>query len=111
MQIGRISDFNEIVSQNEQHGGNLRNESQMLAFRKCLMDCGLNDLGYKGHPFTWNNRRAGEENIQVRLDRGTSMTQFLELFPLTQVEHIPTEESDHAALVIRLADGAAMAQN
>jgi hypothetical protein len=104
-------DFNEIVSRNEQHGGNPRNESQMLAFRECLTDCGLNDLGYKGHPFTWNNRRAGEENIQVRLDRGTATARFLELFSLTHVEHIPTEESYHAALVIKLADGAEIAQN
>ncbi|KAM0841811.1 hypothetical protein ACQ4PT_058773 [Festuca glaucescens] len=34
------------------------------------------------------------------------MAAFLDLFPLTQVEYIATEESDHAALLIRVADDA-----
>jgi hypothetical protein len=66
------------------------------------MDCGLSDLGYKGYDFTWDNRREGSENIQVRLDRGTATASFLSLFPLTQVEHIITEESDHMALLIKV---------
>ncbi|KAM0846534.1 hypothetical protein ACQ4PT_055614 [Festuca glaucescens] len=101
-------DFNEALSRDEQIGGNPRNESQMLAFHECLLDCGLSDLGFKGYPFTWNNKRVGEDNIQVRLDRGTATTAFLDLFPLTQVEHIATEESDHAALLIRVADDATL---
>jgi hypothetical protein len=95
-------DFNEITKGEEQLGGKPRSEHQMSAFRDCLMDCGLVDLGYKGYDFTWNNRRAGAENIQVRLDRGTATAPFLNLFPLTQVEHIATEESDHMALLIKV---------
>jgi hypothetical protein len=95
-------DFNEITKGEEQLGGNPRSEHKMSAFRDCLMDCGLVDLGYKGYDFTWNNRRAGAENIQVRLDRGTATAPFLNLFPLTQVEHIATEESDHMALLIKV---------
>ncbi|KAM0909096.1 hypothetical protein ACQ4PT_015043 [Festuca glaucescens] len=83
-------------------GGTPRNEANMLAFRECLMDCGLSDLGYSGYDFTWNNRRDGDENIQVRLDRGTSTALFLTMFPLTSVEHIATEESDHMALLIKV---------
>jgi hypothetical protein len=65
------------------------------------MDCGLTDLGYTGYPFTWNNKREGEANIQVRLDMGVATASFLALFPETKVEHIITEESDHMALLIR----------
>jgi hypothetical protein len=96
-------DFNEILWSEEQLGGNPRNESQMTAFRECLADCGLSDLGYKGYMFTWNNRRFGEENIQVRLDRGMATASFHNLYPFTTVEHIPTEESDHNALLIRIS--------
>jgi hypothetical protein len=74
----------------------------MLQFRECLADCGLADLGYKGYDFSWNNKREGTENIQVRLDRGMATASFLTLFPLTSVEHIATEESDHMALLIRI---------
>jgi exonuclease III len=95
-------DFNEALSGSEQIGGNPRLETQMLAFRQCLTDCELTDLGCKGYAFTWNNKREGEDNIQVRLDRGTATVSFLELFPHVQVEHIMTEQSDHMALLIRL---------
>jgi hypothetical protein len=73
----------------------------MQDFCQCLIDCELTNLGYKGYPFTWSNKREGSDNIQVRLDRGTSTASFLELFPHAQVEHIMTEESDHMALLIR----------
>jgi hypothetical protein len=79
----------------------------MAAFRDCLDDCGLTDLGFKGYKFTWNNKREGPENVQCRLDRGTATASFLELFPFTSVEHIATEESDHMAVLIKVRDAQA----
>jgi hypothetical protein len=96
-----MGDFNEALSLDEQLGGNPRSEYQMQAFRDCLEDRGLTDLGFKGYPFTWNNRREGTNNIQVRLDRGTTTASFLDLFPNTQIEHIITKESDHMALLVQ----------
>jgi hypothetical protein len=83
-------DFNEVLYQHEQLGGNPRNEGQMSAFRECLMDCGLTDLGYKGYSFTWSNRREGDANVQVRLYRGVATASFLDLFPDSHVEHVMT---------------------
>jgi hypothetical protein len=59
-------------------------------------------LGYKGYDFTWNNKRGEGENIHVRLDRGTATAAFLEMYPLTLIEHIVTEESDHMALLVKI---------
>jgi hypothetical protein len=73
----------------------------MEAFRDCLMDCGLADLGFSGYEYTWDNKREDGENIQVRLDRATCNAGFMQLFPQTEVLHVLTEESDHRALVIR----------
>jgi hypothetical protein len=67
------------------------------------MDCRLTDLGYSVYPFTWDNKREGRANVQARLDRATANVSFLEMFPLTQVQHIATEESDHMALLIKIA--------
>jgi hypothetical protein len=67
-----VGDFNKVTSPSEQIGGNPRSESQMTAFRDCLSDCELNDLGFKGYIYTWNNKREGLDNIQVWLDRGTA---------------------------------------
>ena len=78
----------------------------MEDFRDCLADCGLADLGFSGYPYTWDNRRQGNENIQVRLDRGTCNNEFMAMFPDTHVQHIITEESDHCALVAKVLEPA-----
>lgn len=42
--------------------------SKILNFRECISYCGLVDLGFAGHPFTWNNRRFEKDFICERLD-------------------------------------------
>ncbi|XP_073360408.1 uncharacterized protein [Aegilops tauschii subsp. strangulata] len=95
-----VGDFNEALLQSEQHRGNPRSFKQMDDFRECLADCVLDDLGFHGYPYTWDNRRDGSENVQVRLDRATCNNDFLGLFPDTSVDHVMTEESDHIALIV-----------
>ena len=55
----------------------MRGDREMNAFRDCLSDCGLEDLGYRGCAFTW--RRGNSPNIHVmeRLDRFLAMTHGL----------------------------------
>ena len=45
-----------------------RPDAQMLAFRDTLEVCNLLDLGFSGVPFTYDNKRHGAVNVQVRLD-------------------------------------------
>ncbi|XP_051228995.1 uncharacterized protein [Lolium perenne] len=97
-----VGDFNEILVATEQCGGNPRSHAQMETFRHSLEFCGLQDMGYKGYDFTWSNRRLGVDNIQVRLDRGTATSSFLDIYPLSSIEHICTEESDHMAVLVKL---------
>jgi hypothetical protein len=99
-------DFNEAMFQTDQLGGNNRSFAQMEDFRDCLADCGLVDLGFSGYPYTWDNKRDGAENVQVRLDRATCNESFIDLFPGTTVEHVMTEDSDHQALLIRAMETA-----
>ncbi|KAL8479510.1 hypothetical protein ACS0TY_026419 [Phlomoides rotata] len=65
-----LGDFNEIIMDREKVGGNVRPEGKMRAFRDCLDFCGLHDLGYVGHDFTWSKKQSGASIIQERLDRG-----------------------------------------
>lgn len=78
----------------------------MEDFRDCLTECGLADLGFSGYPYTWDNKRDGGDNIQVRLDHATCTDTFLNLFPESEVEHVMTEESDHQAIVVRALETA-----
>lgn len=31
----------------------------MNRFNDCISECGLTDIGFRGHPFTWTNHRFG----------------------------------------------------
>ena len=92
--------------QANQFGGNTQSFAQMEEFRVCLPDCRLVDLGYSGYPYTWDNKRQGGDDVQVRLDRATCNDGFAEMFVDITIEHIIMEESDHVALVIRAMETA-----
>ena len=97
-----VGDFNEALFYTDQIWGNPQSFAQMEDFRDCLTECGMANLGFSGYPYTWDNKRDGGENIQVRLDRATCNDNFLSMFPETSVDHILTEESDHQALVVKV---------
>ena len=59
--------FNEIILAEEKQGGLDRPEAQMQSFRDALDFCRLKDLGFNGFPFSWCNRRPGDQNVWIRL--------------------------------------------
>jgi hypothetical protein len=54
-----LGDFNEILSNTEKEGGNLRPQRCMQGFRDALYNSELDDMGFQGDIFTW--RRGGFE--------------------------------------------------
>ncbi len=44
----------------------------MQSFRDTLQTCDLHDLGFKGVPFTYDNKRVGWNNVKVRLDHAVA---------------------------------------
>ena len=65
-----LGDFNEIIRAEEKQGWLDRPERQMQGFRDAIDFGGLKDLGFNGFPFTWCNKRPGDQNVWVRLDEG-----------------------------------------
>ena len=63
-----LGDFNETIRAEEKQGWLDRPERQMQGFRDAIDFCGFKDLGFNGFPFTWCNRRLGDQNVWVRLD-------------------------------------------
>jgi hypothetical protein len=58
-----IGDFNEKMWQHEHLSMTKRNVKQMEDFQNVLSDCNLQDLGYKGRPWTYDNKREGHKNV------------------------------------------------
>ena len=83
-----MGDFNKALWQFEHFSFTTRAEGQMVAFRDALDDCKLVDLGFKGVPFTYDNKRGGRKNVKVRLDRVVADAGWRDTFPDASVEHI-----------------------
>ena len=94
-----VGDFNEVLHVDEQMGGNDREEWCMEGFWEVVDFCGFTDLGFRGLPYTWDNRREGSRNIKVRLDRGLADNDWIDLFGNSTITHVQTTESDHYACI------------
>jgi hypothetical protein len=97
-----MGDFNETLVSSEHLGANARPEAQMRAFRECVEDCGLIDVGWTGSPFTWDNRQADPANVKARIDRAFGNDALYAAFKVDRVRHVDFVASDHCVLVMRL---------
>lgn len=93
-----MGDFNEILYPHEKCGGQPRDIPKMIAFRDSVNFCGLEDLGFSGHHFTWTNGQGGIDNIQERLDRSLANSSWIAKFPNFSVQHLVRHQSDHCPL-------------
>lgn len=73
----------------------------MRAFRDAVVDCALQELGWRGVPFTWD-KQQGNMNVKARLDRAFLNQRFLDLFEFSSVKHISSVESDHCFVLAEL---------
>ena len=75
----------------------------MAAFRDTLMLCELKDLGFQGLPFTYDNRRRGNANVKVRLDRALADDRWRDIFSDATVVHLVSPCYDHRPILVKLA--------
>lgn len=95
-----FGDFNEILCSIEKEGGAIRGDTEMEAFRKCLDDCGMIDLGYRGITFTRSRGNNPTTMIRERLDRFVACHNWLNLFNSYDVRHFPIYKSDDAPICL-----------
>ena len=67
-----------------------------------MESCQLEDLGYKGYPFTWTNKRLGDANTKLRLDRAVATKGWIDTFPITNVVHLLPHASDHIHIIFHV---------
>ncbi|CAM8920109.1 unnamed protein product [Rhodiola kirilowii] len=97
-----MGDFNEVCYSWEATGVRQREESRLRAFRDVLEECGLFDLGWNGNPYTFSNKRTGDREARVRLDRFVANGCWRRMFPLFSVRHSWANASDHCPIVLDL---------
>ena len=77
-----LGDFNDRISDDEKLGGLPVNRTHILAYRNCMDNCGLMDLGFHGPRFTWTNKSlCWQTTIKECLDRGLGNAEWATLFP------------------------------
>lgn len=96
-----MGDFNEAMWQFEHFSEHKRKEKQMLDFREILSHCNVFDLGFIGTPWTYDNKRKGGCNVQVRLDRAVASQSWSALYPQAQVRHLVSSHSDYYPILVQ----------
>jgi hypothetical protein len=66
----------------------------MADFRNLLNFCELNDLDFSGQPWTYDNKRKGEQNVKARIDRAIASTGWSDLYPMAKLTHVTSSRSD-----------------
>lgn len=94
-----IGDFNSLLSQEDKIGGRAVSCSSIGGFQHFVNSYILIDLGFHGHPYTWNNKQIGSANIQERLDRCFGNLQWKTLFPNAMILHLAVISFDHKPLL------------
>jgi hypothetical protein len=82
----------------------------MSEFRETLAFCNLHDLGYRGTPWTLDNKKEGKKNVKVRLDRAVASPSWNSKFPNAIVRHLVSSCSDHCPILIDLERSNVQAQ-
>ena len=87
-------DFNSVLNLHDT-GGDSKLSCDTHIFNRCLLDCGLCNIGYRGQSFTWQRR-----NIRRRLNRVVANESWAIIFANAKVKHLPKLKSDHVSILI-----------
>ncbi|GMI83210.1 hypothetical protein HRI_001990300 [Hibiscus trionum] len=93
-------DFNAIVSPLEREGGSVNRLGVCSKFKDFLFDSGLIDMGYKGPLFTWEHG-----DLKQRLDRCLCNEALFQVYPVSEVLHLPKLESNHNPILLHVGEG------
>jgi hypothetical protein len=106
-----FGDFNMILSSHEKYGGNPMDNKLTTLFRNTLNHCDLQDLGYTGDIFTWNNKQSETQLIKERLDRFLANSEWANQFPSYQNSHLLRFKSDHSPILLEFNHCLPLCQN
>ena len=97
-----IGDFNAFLHASEKKSTRPPQYAQVEAFREVLDSCQLHDYRYKGYPFTWNNKRTGEANTKIKLDKVVANKDWIVKFQMSTITHLSTHALDHLPIMLQV---------
>jgi hypothetical protein len=97
-----VGDFNEAMWGFEYFSVCPRPERQMINFCEALADFELTDLGFNGLPYTYDNGRAGDSNVKVRLDRVVAGPNWRDHFGDFRVLHLVSSRFGHCPILVEV---------
>ena len=106
-----VGDFNEALWYFEHFSATSRPEAQMIASRDVLEICRLVDLGFASVLHTYDNKKAGNANVKVRLDRAGAAYRWHNMYDSHSVQHLTTPCSDHVPLILKSEPETSLAQS
>lgn len=92
-------DFNEILKFDEEDGAQ-RCARDIDAFRNCINNCNVVDLGYRGSYFTWYCGNSQSTYIRKRLNRFLVSLGWVDLLLGIDVRHFLIYRSNHTPILL-----------
>ncbi|XP_043693127.1 uncharacterized protein LOC122643577 [Telopea speciosissima] len=93
-------DFNSYLSWHEKDGGSQKCSKDIDIFRDFIDKCDFLDLGFHGPMYTWSNKRRGQDNIRIRLDRALCNPAWRQAFANAAIFMKPTVSCDHCPILL-----------
>ncbi|XP_048494362.1 uncharacterized protein LOC125494693 [Beta vulgaris subsp. vulgaris] len=96
-----LGDFNCVMSNEERIGARVR-QQDMEDLRRCMAQCGMQDLTSTGNLFTWNNKQEGDCRVYSKLDRAMVNDDWYRMFPTSAAHFMPKGLFDHSPIVVNV---------
>ncbi|KAL2923459.1 hypothetical protein RDABS01_014950 [Bienertia sinuspersici] len=99
-----MGDFNCVINLEERLGSAVR-VSEMDPPRRCFELCGLQDIPYSGHFYTWTNKQLAQDRVFSKLDRLLANETWMDKYDTGNAVFLTEGCSDHCPMVIRMDQG------
>ena len=95
-----IGDFNQVLQETDKFSFKQISSVGNFQLQQVLSDLCLIPIDSKGLPFTWMNKRQGDDFVMEKLDRAFANTEWMEHFSHTVVRNLPIIRSDHGPIIL-----------
>ncbi|KAL2937548.1 Phosphoadenosine phosphosulfate reductase [Bienertia sinuspersici] len=96
-----MGDLNCVMNTDERFGSQVR-AHEILDIRSCMEDCGMQDIPYGGHFFTWSNKQNGEDRVFSKLDRVMANEGWMEAYGGANALFLSEGVSDHCPAIMQV---------